>query len=322
MKEFYLDNKFGRVIIVSDSHFVTYDGVGGYSSLQRLECLRDSLLREPDVDAVIAAGDLTTRNCKRGTPLDIVRVWKLAVAEPLTAAGIPVFALNASHDTLTADEFFTVFGYEHDYAIINGDVTYICLDTYTGERDDTMQTTESDISDETLSDALEIIGRADVKAAFVVCHRPNGGANLTRLIGNERVTAVVAGHSHNNFVTNVCAEGVDADKKLLQTGHFSRGHTKCIHDGCGFKPFVPMMHGDGMTVSDRDGVTPIENFYRTGSPWQYRAVERTADGIESYMIFPEVTYAEFESDGITFPAFTQPYARGYGDRSYIKFPIK
>ena len=138
--------------------------------------------------------------------------------------------------------FEGVAGYSSEarhFAVLHGDIAYLCVDTFAGERDASLQSI-----------------------------------------------------------------GIDSEKPLLQTGHFSRAHTKRVADGCGFQPFVPMQSGD---------------FSQTGSPWQYRAVARMPDGIESYQIFPEMRYGAFRSDGIDFAAFTQPYAEGRGDRSYARF---
>jgi len=327
MREFSIPNETGRIIIVSDCHLDYFDGVAGYSSRERNKLMCDALMRA-DADAVIYAGDMTFRNSKSGLPLDSIYEWKSIAYDPLCDK-TQVFALNASHDSMTADEFYTVFGYEHNYAVFHGDVAYICLDTFAGERDNTHQTMPSDIDAETLKDALEIAHREGIKAAFVVCHFPSDGENLLKLMNDERIIAVFAGHTHDNFITTVSAAIAsirtplyECKKTLVQTGHFSRAHTKRIHDGCGFKQFVPMMNGDGRCTSDLDESVTVEDYSRTGSPWQYRAVERKEDGIQSYMIFPEADYGEFVGDKITFPAFHQPYAEGFGDRSYIEFALK
>lgn len=328
MKEFIIPEG-GRIIVASDCHLDYFDSVAGYTSRQRNRHMTDALLCEKDVAAVIFNGDMTFRNSFENLPADSLFEWKSLVIDRLSVAGIQAFAVNASHDSMTADEFREVFGCEHNFAVIHGDIAYICLDTFAGERDASRQTTPSDITEEILADAMEIACRPHIKAAFVVCHFPSCGENLQRLMNDERVTAVVAGHTHDNFITTV-GEAIavvsnaklNCTKTLVQTGHYSRAHTKRISDGCGFKPFVPMKEGDGMTVSDLDGVTPVPDFSRTGSPWQYRAFARTADGVESYMIFPEADYGEFVGDKITFPAFHQPKAEGFGDRSYIEFALK
>jgi len=326
MREFHVPVNSGRIIIASDCHLDYFDGVAGYTSRERNKLMCEALLKE-EADAVIYNGDMTFRNTKPDLSLDSLYEWRSIAVDPL-AERTEVFALNASHDTMTADEFERVFGYSHNFAVIHGDVAYICLDTFAGERDASLQTTASDIDGETLADAYEILARGKIKAAFVVCHFPSGGENLLRLMNDSRVTAVISGHTHENTVTTVnnAAASInvpitDCGKMLIQTGHFSRAHTKRIHDGCGFKRFVPMMHGNGFCPSDLDESVTVEDFSGTGSPWQYRAFDRTPDGIEAYMIFPEMNYSEFAGDKIGFPAFHQPYAKGFGDRSYVKLTV-
>lgn len=327
MQEFIVPGKSGRIIIASDCHLEYFDGVAGYTSRERNRFMAEALMSE-NADAVIYAGDMTFRNTQEGLSLDSLYEWKSIAVDPLIDAGIPAFALNASHDSMLPDEFKSVFGCEHNYALIHGDTAYICLDTFAGARDASLQTAPSDIDEATLLDALEIISRTDINAAFVVCHFPSDGENLLRLMNDNRILGVISGHTHDNFITTVeaavCSIHIPAyecKKSLIQTGHFSRAHTKRIHDGCGFKQFVPMLHGDGMTASDLDENVTVEDYSRTGSPWQYRAVRRIGSCIESYMVFPEMDYDEFVGDKITFPAFHQPYAEGFGDRSYIKFEI-
>ena len=287
------------MLIVSDCHLGHFEGVAGYSSEERQTMLCGALQRQREADGVIFAGDLTSRNLTADFSLDCLHHWRRTVMEPLD---LPAFAMAASHDSLTDAEFGEVFGHTRHFAVLHGDVAYLCVDTFAGERDASLQTTAADIPPEI---AAEMLAAADhARAAFVVCHWPHPGRNFAKLTAHPRVLAVIAGHFHDNRVLSLQKIGIDSDKPLLQTGHFSRPHVKRVADGCGFKPFVPMQSGD---------------FSQTGSPWQYRAVARMPDGIESYQIFPKMCYGAFRSDGIDFGAFTQPYAEGQGDRSYARF---
>ena len=79
-----------------------------------------------------------------------------------------------------------------------------------------------------------------------------------------------------------------------------------VTHGLGFSQFFPVStEGNGL-VTDEEG-KQHKDYSATGSPWQYRVIEQSLDTIESYMVFPEISYKRCESDGVVFPAFTQPY---------------
>ena len=173
MNVFEIPETSGRMLIVSDCHLGHFEGIGGYSSEERMDILREALLAQREADGVIFAGDLTSRNLTAEFPLDCLHHWRRKVMEPLE---MPSFAMAASHDSLTDAEFGEVFGHTRHFAVRHSDVAYLCVDTFTGERDAALQTTAADISPEIAAEMLDVAD--DARAAFVVCHWPHPGRNL------------------------------------------------------------------------------------------------------------------------------------------------
>ncbi len=313
MKIFRIAPVTGRLLFLSDCHDRDFEGVGGYTSAERMEFMLRALLdqRSRGYDGLIFCGDTVTANrhlltlsseemaddSKRTEP---IRRFKEQIIDPLEAEGIPCFFINASHDSLTAGDFASVFGYGPHFAVLHGHIAYLCADTFGGERTATMETGEADLSPDVLAGFEEILADPAITAAFVVCHYPNNGENLAALLAHPKLKAVIAGHSHDSAVVSF------GGRPLLQTGHFCRAYTKLLSRGNGFKPFVPLDRPDGQIPDERTG-TPVDNYSATGSPWQFRAVEARGGLIESYLIFPRMEYRAFSSDGIDFAPFIQPY---------------
>ena len=304
---FGTDTREGRVVIVSDNHYRSFGGIGGYTDGERQEMMIDTLIEhynDPDTtySCVIFNGDMTNQNdaLLKGTGEEQELAFETLYRSRLTEAGIPSFCINASHDSLYEDEFYEIYGHSKNYAVLVGKTAYLCIDTYNGERDATMQTGMSDIPYDLMREYERFLAHGYVEQAFIVCHWPSSGSNFGRLLSNEKVLATVSGHTHNNEVIS------ERNKPLLQTGHFSRAYTKMVTHGLGFSQFFPVStEGNGL-VTDEEG-KQHKDYSATGSPWQYRVIEQSLDTIESYMVFPEISYKRCESDGLVFPAFTQPY---------------
>lgn len=346
--------KESRVIFISDMHMNAFDNVGGYTPEERQQLMIDALIREykteSSYDAVVFVGDLINNNddlkkIRKDEGEDYVfteeeeekavRMYKDTYLSQLEAEGIQVYCLNASHDSLYGDNFENIFGYERNYVLRVGTTAYICVDSFGGPRDAvvngnrTEETMFSDIPDDFLQNVKKFLAHDYVEQAFVVSHWPADYKNVKELYACEKVLGGIAGHTHYNWVDR--ANG----KPLLQTGHFSRGFTKMISWGLGFKPFVPLNDSVVGTTTDEEGRKNRKDYSGTGSPWQWRVMEYVKNGdsamIESYMVFPEMNYKEFSSDGNLFPAFTQPYIEARPsflgdsapiDRSYLSFSVR
>ncbi len=317
-----------RVAILSDAHYKAFNGVGGYSSAERCQIMTEALLADPiGFDCVIFNGDMVNSNDlvkKREVDAsyneeDWTREFDTEYADKLRAAGIDVFYVNASHDSLTPDEFEAYSGYSHNYVVLVGTTAYICVDTFSGPRSETGETTVADIPEEFVDEIEKLLSGENITDAFVVCHSMCELENFKRLVSLEKVCGTVWGHTHNN------QNGVWDKKLSIQTGHFSRGYTKMLTKGLGFKPFVPLNDAVVGKTVDEDGRAAQYDYSATGSPWQYTIVELrgNADGyvLESYQIFPEEVYKEFVSDGIKFAAFKQPYTEARPSFLGTKSPI-
>ncbi len=330
----------GRVIFLSDAHYGSFGGVGGYSDVERTAIMIDRLIEEYNTDrsydAVVFVGDTVSANhdlllkrAEKGSAdfsdeeeTAVVRAWKDTYMSRLERENIPCFYVNASHDALYGDNFKNVFGYENNYVLEVGDVAYICVDSYAGPRmETTLETTAMDIPDAFLSDVTAYLSGDTVREAYVVSHYPFPKENMKALCAHEKVRALLAGHSHYNTIDQFL------DKPLIQTGHFSRAYTRMVTYGLGFKPFVPLNDSTVEMTLDEDG-RERRDHSATGSPWQWRVMESSAAGVESYIVFVSMNYGAFFSDGIDFPAFFQPYTEARPaflgenapiDRSYIFF---
>ena len=304
---FNTEGRNGRVVIVSDNHYRSFGGIGGYTDAERQDILMNSLIEaytDPTrtFDCVIFNGDMTNQNyaLQKETGEEQEKDFETLYRARLTEAGIPSFCINASHDSLYEDEFYEIYGHAKNYVVLVGKTAYLCIDTYNGERDATMQTQMSDISYDLMRNYERFLAHGYVDEAFIVCHSPTNQKNFARLLSNEKVLATVSGHTHNSEVIT------EQGKPLLQTGHFSRAYTKMVTHGLGFSAFVPVpIEGNGM-ITDEDG-KQHKDYSATGSPWQYRVFDQSESSIESYMVFPEMNYKGCKSDDIWFPAFTQPY---------------
>ena len=325
---FNTEGRNGRVIIVSDNHYRSFGGIGGYTDAERQDILMNSLIEaytDPTrtFDCVIFNGDMTNQNyaLQKGTGEEQEKDFETLYRARLTEAGIPSFCINASHDSLYEDEFYEIYGHAKNYVVLVGKTAYLCIDTYNGERDSSMQTQMSDIPYDLMREYERLLAHEYVKEAVIVCHSPTNQKNFARLLSNEKVLATVSGHTHNSEVVT------EQGKPLLQTGHFSRAYTKMVTHGLGFSAFAPVpIEGDGI-VTDEEG-NLHKDYSATGSPWQYRVFDQSESSIESYMVFPEMNYKGCKSDDIWFPAFTQPYTEARPsflgesapiDKSYKKF---
>lgn len=325
---FATDREDARVLVVSDNHFRAFSGIGGYTDDERQQLLMDILIatyNNPDTayECVIFNGDIANQNdaLRNGLAENYVQMWQETYASQLTAAGVPCFAVNASHDSLYEDEFYEIFDHPKNYVVLVGKTAYICVDAYNGERTSTYETAATDLTLPFVRECERFLAHGYVDEAFIVCHWPKAGTNYKRLLGNEKVLATVSGHTHYNEVVT------ESGKPLLQTGHFSRAYTKMQTWGLGFKPFVPVPKEGNGRVVDENG-NERADYSATGSPWQYRVFEQSADAIESYIVYPEMTYKACSSDGIHFEAFTQEYTEARPsflgdaapiDKSYKKF---
>lgn len=333
----------GKIIFVSDAHFDDFESVASYSSAERHDFLIKTLIeeyrRDVSFDAVVFVGDTVSTNkallqyreeTKRSDFNEneagaYVQTWINAYMSRLTKEGIPCFYINASHDSLYENEFENLFGYENNFVLESGDIAYVCIDAYSGPRNCiTLETTPADISDEFLSDALTYLENDNIREAFVVSHYPEAWKNTLKLYAHPKVRAALSGHTHLNTVD--CF----ADKPLLQTGHFSRGYTRMITHGQGFKAFAPLNDSAVGITLDEDG-KECRDYSGSGSPWQWRVMQSTPLGVESYMTFSEISYKAFRCDGVDFPAFLQPQIEARPsffnsstpiDRSYIFFRKK
>ncbi len=305
-----------RVLFISDSHYgAPFGCVGGHACDGRHVLMIDAILKRKDeIDCVIFNGDMACRNGQlcyeihypfyKAPRKDWLRTAKEDYFDRLTDAGVPYFAVHASHDSLRGNEFYELFGHENHYALLFGDTAYLCFDLYQGERsrEIAMQTARTDISAELLHAAEALLGRSDVKRAIIVSHYPYTDLpHFYRLAQNEKVIAFVAGHSHYNDVETF------GGKPMLQCGHFSRANMRLKTLGLDFKPFVPLSPDSVPTTTAETG-KPHKDYSATGSPWQYRMIEAAADGsIESYTVYPEMTYYLFEAEGCRAEGFCQPY---------------
>ena len=308
----------GRVIFLSDAHYGSFGGVGGYSDVERTAIMIDRLIEEYNTDrsydAVVFVGDTVSANhdlllkrAEKGSAdfsdeeeTAVVRAWKDTYMSRLERENIPCFYVNASHDALYGDNFKNVFGYENNYVLEVGDVAYICVDTYAGARAEaTLETSASDLPDAFLAETVAYLDGDRVREAYVVSHYPFPKENMKILCAHEKVRASLAGHSHYNTIDRFL------DKPLLQTGHFSRAYTRMVTHGLGFYPFSPLNDNTVGLTLDEDG-RERRDHSATGSPWQWRVMESSDVGVESYMTFVRMEYRAFPSDGIDFPAFTQP----------------
>lgn len=317
-----------RVIFLSDSHYYYFEGIGGYTSAERhdfmVEALIDEFNTENSFDAVVFLGDTvhndhylaelkkkyteTTGSADGFTPsatelTEKVTEWCDTYMVRLEDAGIPAFYVNASHDSLSSEDFYDVFGYRSNYVLLLGDIAYIICDTYAGERKNGFQTLPSDIPADFYAQCKELLDDSCVKEAYVACHYVNEGENLRALVSHTKVQGTLVGHSHYNEVTGFCG------KPLIQTGHFSRANTVMLSWGLGFTPFVPIAE-NAPYVTDEEG-NLHRDYSQTGSPWQWRVMEHTGSYTESYLVFPAVQYGAFAYDEHgrhnAFDAFYQPF---------------
>lgn len=317
-----------RVICMSDMHAYDFGGAGGYTADERMEKMVEVVKREYEsersFDALIMNGDVVSANvARRSDPdLNLHRDFKEKYIAPLLGAGVPVFIQYGSHDATTEEEAYEIYGYPKSYCVRLGSTVFLSLDTYDGEMKNERDGKQpADIRIGLTKAILAYLNRKDVDEAFIVCHYPVFAQNFRRILAHEKVRSVIAGHSHYNTVE------IQNGKPLLQDGHFSRAYTKMLTHGLGFKPFVSVSAEGNGRVTDEDG-RDRPDYSATGAPWQYRVVERTASGTESYIAYPEMTYHAFRSDGIDFDAFTQGYAEARPsflgdaapvDKSYYKF---
>ncbi len=309
-----------RVAIISDNHYKAFSGVGGYTDAERQEMMLEALFKDPrGLDCVIFAGDMVNQNDllkkQANDPMNYpegvswVEEWKSTYFDQLKRRGLRAYCVNASHDSMLPEEFEEIFGYANNYVVLAGTTAYICVDTYSGSRSETFETTMADIPEEFATEVEKLLAHQYVQNAFLVCHAYSGdrtkAENFYRVLGHEKVLGVVYGHSHYN------QNGTLAGKTTIQTGHFSRGYTKMVTKGLGFKPFVPLNNSVVGKTTDEDGKVNQYDYSETGSPWQYTVIEfsgdRDAYTIEAYQVFPQISYREFTSDGIVWEAFTQPY---------------
>lgn len=317
-----------RIIFLSDAHYYYFEGIGGYSSAERHSFMVDALLSEfrtdESFDAVVFLGDTVHNDhylqeiratyLKSNGSLDgfalsekaiteKIREWRDTYMARLKNAGIPIFYANASHDCLSPDLFYDLFGYKNNYVLLAGDIAYFICDTFAGERNDRLQTFGSDIPDEFYKECTELLADSNIKEAYIACHYVNDCHNLRALIREKKVKGTLVGHSHYNEVL------VFEDKPLLQTGHFSRANTVMLTWGLGFTPFAPIAE-DAPYTTDEDG-NPYKDYRKTGSPWQWRVMEHTDNDTETYLVFPEMEYGAFAYDEHgrhnAFSAFRQPF---------------
>ena len=317
-----------RLLFMSDIHLGSFGGAGGYSDTERMEkmveVIKSEYESERSFDAIILAGDVADTNiAMRSDPsVNLHRVFKEKYIARLAEASIPVFVQYGSHDATTEEDAYEIYGYSKSYCVRVGSTLFISLDTYDGEmRIERDGKQPKDIRAGLTKAILRYLSRPDIDEAFIVCHYPVFKENFFRILSHGKVRGIISGHSHYNTVE------MQNGKPMMQDGHFSRAYTKMLTRGLGFKLFQPVsIEGNGRKI-DEEGYEWAD-YSVTGSPWQYRVVERTAEGTESYIVYPEMTYTEFESDGIVFPAFTQPYAEARPsflgsdaplDKSYIKF---
>lgn len=317
-----------RLLFMSDIHLNSFGGVGGYTDTERMEkmveVIKGEYESERSFDAIILAGDVADTNIAMRTDpeINLHRTFKEKYISRLEDTGIPVFVQYGSHDATTEEDAYEIYGYSKSYCVRIGSTLFISLDTYDGEmRIERDGKQPKDIRSGLTKAILRYLSRPDIDEAFIVCHYPVCRENYLRILSHGKVRGVISGHSHYNTIE------MQNGKPLLQDGHFSRAYTKMLTRGLGFSLFKPVpIEGNGRAI-DEEGYEWAD-YSDTGSPWQFRVVERTAEGTESYIVYPEMTYKEFASDGIVFPAFTQPYAEARPsflgesapiDKSYIKF---
>ena len=310
----------GRVIFLSDAHFGSFGGIGGYTDAERQTIMIDKLIEEYNTDrsydAVVFVGDTVSANDylkklvqETGNAtftdyeeIERVLLWMDTYASRLDDAGIPWYYVNASHDALYGDNFKDVFGYGGNYVLVSGATAYIVCDTYAGPRNNTTyETTASDIPKDFYDECIRMLNDPAIEEAYMVSHWPSNCPRLESLTRQAKVKGSIAGHTHYSMVDSYWG------KPLLQTGHFSRAYTKMISQGLGFKPFAPLNDSVVGTTTDEEGKENRKDYSASGSPWHWRVMETTEAGTESYLVFPEVAYERFASDGIWWDAFTQPY---------------
>ncbi len=311
------DPKNATVLFVSDTHYGDwFDGPGGFSGAERHQRMIEFILENKDrYDCVIINGDMASHDGQvrgiaklHGDPQKDrhwIRLLKEDCFDRLTEEGMPYFAIHASHDSLDADEFQDIFGYEHNYVVLAGTTAYICCDTYNGPRKDNGQTDMADIPEDFVREVKKLLLHGYVENAFVVCHYGIAElSNLKSLITEPKVRGTLCGHSHFNEVRELCK------KPMLETGHFSRADVKLRTWGLEFKPFCPVSRSMPYVV-DYYG-NPHPDYSASGSPWQARVVSsgegEKGTSIESYMVYPEQHYEACTIEGRSFPAFDQPYA--------------
>ncbi len=304
-----------RIAFLSDVHYgAPFNGVGGVLKEERFRFMVDTLIAQRDrFDCVVLDGDMACRNGQllyeyhnpglRHPEKD----WLLAAKEDyfdrLLAAGIPYFAVHASHDSLLGDEFSALFGYENHYAILFGDTAFLCFDLFMGPRtvERHMQTSPTDIPEAVSDMALAFLAEERVKRAYLVVHYPAPDPQFLRVAEHPKVRATVAGHSHYNEIDSFHG------KPMLQCGHFSRANMRLKVWGLDFKRFVPTAM-DAPPVPDGYGHMHPD-CSASGSPWQYRMLECREDGaVESYMVFPAREYLAFSAEGCRAEPFYQEYA--------------
>ena len=305
-----------RIAFLSDTHNGdNFNGVGGVSREERHDFMIKTLIENKEsFDCVVFNGDMACRNAQEcwkqehpGKPLPVKNSLleaKEDYFDRLIAAGIPYFAVHASHDSLVGDEFYRLFGYENHYALLFGNTAFLMFDLFSGERSPEiyMQTNTKDIPSEIADAALAFLSETRVNNAFVVVHYPfSNMQEFCRVVANKKVVLTFAGHSHYNDVDRFLG------KPMLQTGHFSRANMRLKTWGLDFKPFVSVA-ANAPTVIDEQG-NPHPDYSKTGSPWQYRMLTCQKDGsFESYMVFPEREYFSFTAEGCQALCFHQPYA--------------
>ena len=301
------------------------DYLGGLDYHKRIQLMIDSLIAEYNTaesfDCVIFDGDMTFNDPMFKNPLqswpdgepcrdkngeivsfdnwNTVEEFAKLYLSQLTDAGIPWFAVYADHENISDETWYEIFGYEKNYILEVGGVAFICCDAFDYDLHANLGKEPFHLTADLHYDyrvaVEEYLKSEHIRDAYMVSHYPMEYPNYLHVFGNEKVSGVFAGHTHDNFLKSWY------EKPMMQTGHFWMGGAQNTNTSNGVKAYIPITE-DFVTVAlpmNGKGYYELQKVVETATKLSVNGLLVSAVGTPDFITAGDSTYYLFGYYGTT-----------------------
>lgn len=252
-----------RILLISDMHYSTEDRLG-YTQKQRLDFMRDCILREHaerPIDALILPGDLSIQDYPwRQLECDFSEKLMREYVDPLP---FPSFVLPGNHDSYPDELWKKLIGQPRQQAVVLNGCLFLLLDTFHGIAQGASGAPYTGVDTVWARTQMETYPDLPV---FLVAHyfKPEAESEeFFALVRHPRVVCLIMGHTHQADAYR--AGSACANKLIVDTGAFS------------------------YITRPTEGKWDFNVFHKRWA-WGYNLLDFTADTAYIYHRFPEFHY--------------------------------